>query len=136
MKKIIYLYLCTAIVCFTFASVYTYLEETHTDEIFDARPMFEKQFYVKYCSDELSFNPYDSYTSKLEHYVLMICWIIGCWNLMDVFLLIGIKNDLRGKPEDHLLYSITSSESYRNITKKLRKIRKIRKKGKNNMGNL
>ena len=121
MKKIIYLYLCTALVCFTFASVYTYLEETNTDEIFDERPLIEKQFYVKHCSNELSFNPYDSYTSKLENYILMICWIIGCWNLMDVFLLIGIKKDLRGKPEDHLLYNVLNSKTYHSIVRKLKK---------------
>ena len=121
MKKIIYLYLCTALVCFSFASIYVYLEECYTDEIFDARPTIEKRMYVKHFADDLSFNPYDSYTSKLENYVLTLCWIIGCWNLMDVFLLIGIKKDLRGKPEDHLLYNVLNSKTYHSIVRKLKK---------------
>ena len=121
MKKIIYLYLSTALVCFIFASVYTYLEETNTDEIFDARPLIEKQFYIKHCSHELSFNPYDSYTSKLENYILIIFWIIGCWNLMDVFLMMGFKNDLRGKPEEHLLWNVLNTSTYKCIVRKLKK---------------
>lgn len=120
MKKIFYLYLCTAFVCLAFASVYTYIEETHTDEIFDAKPTIEKMLYVKYCADELSLNPYDSYTSKLENYLLMIFWMIGCWNLMDVFLMMGFKNDLRGKPEDHLLWDVLNSSTYKVIVRKLK----------------
>lgn len=120
-KKIVYLYLCTTLVCFTFASIYTYLEETNTDEIFDDRPMIEKQMYIKYFADELSFNPYDSYTSRLENYILTLCWIMGCWNLMDVFLLVGIKNDLRGKPEEHLLWNVLNNKTYKYYVRKLKK---------------
>ena len=86
--------------------------------------MIEKQMYVKYFADDLSFNPYDSYSSKLENYILTLCWIMGCWNLMDVFLLMGIKKDLRGKPEDHLMSNVLNSKTYQSICKKIEKIKK------------
>ena len=121
MKKVIYLYLCTTLICFTFASIYTYIEETHTDEIFDQRPLIEKQFYVKHCTDDLSLNPYDSFTSKFEMYILTLCWIMGALNLMDVFLLMGIKEDFRGKPEDHLLWNVLNSKTYKSIVGKIKK---------------
>lgn len=117
MKKIIYLYLCTALVCLSFASVYVYIEETNTDKIFDQRPMIERQMYVKHYADDLSFNPYDSYSSKLENYVLTLCWVMGLFNLMDVFLLLGVKEFLRGKPEDHLMCNVLNSSTYKSIVR-------------------
>ena len=119
MKKVIYLYVCTILVCFLFSSIYIFLETYNSDEIFDQRPMIEKQFYVKYCVDDLSFNPFDSYISKLETYLVYLCLIVGMWNFAD--LIIIVEKDNRGKPEDQLMWNVINSKTYKGIVRKLKK---------------
>ena len=130
MKKVIYLYVCTILVCFFFSSIYMFLETRYSDEVFDQKPMLEKQFYVKYCTDDLSFNPFDSYMSKLETYLVYLCFLVGMWNFAD--LIIIVEKDNKGKPEDRLLYDAFNDPTYKNIVRKIRKIRKRKSNAKKN----
>lgn len=93
----------TVLVCFLVSGTYVYLEHCYSDEIFDQKTPIEKQLYVKYCSDPLSLNPFDSITSKLENYIIYLCWIMGAWNMLDLLLIIGLKEDLKGKPNNDIL---------------------------------
>lgn len=121
MKKVIYLYMCTILVCFLFSSIYIYLETCYSDKTFDQRPMVEKQLYVKYCADDFSFDPYDSYTSKLELYLIYLCLLVGMWNFADLLLIIEKDNISKIKPEDHLMWNVLNSSTYKSIVRKLKK---------------
>lgn len=121
MKKVIYLYMCTILVCSLFSSIYIFLETYNSDEIFDQRPTIEKQFYVKYCADPLRFDPFDSYTSKLETYLVSLCLIVGMWNFADLIILVEKDNISKYKPEDNLLYNIINSKTYKSIKAKIKK---------------
>lgn len=120
MKKVIYLYMITVLVCLSFAGGYTYIENCCTDEIFDQKTSIEKHLYLKYCADPLSLNPFDSYKSKLENYLIYMCWIIGTWNLMDVLILLGAMNIPSSKPEDCLMWNVLNSKTYKVIVRKLK----------------
>jgi hypothetical protein len=98
--------MCTVLVCFLFAGTYTFIENCYSDEIFDQKTNIEKQLYIKYCSDPCSLNPFDSYSSKLENYIMYLCWIMGAWNMFDLLILFGMKNIPSSKPEDCLIYKI------------------------------
>ena len=124
-NKMGYLYGCTVIVCLLFACGYTFIEHCYSDEIFDQKTSIEKQLYVKYCSDPLALNPFDSYSSKLEIFIMYICWILGVWNLVDLLLLMGIKNISTSKPEDCLMWNVINSKTYKSIVRKIKKRKKL-----------
>lgn len=103
MKKVIYLYMLTVLVCFLVSGTYVFIEHCYSDEIFDQKTHIEKQLYVKYCSDPLSLNPFDSYSSKLENYIIYMMWILACFNMMDLLIMLGMKDDPNRKPNDDIL---------------------------------
>lgn len=134
-NKKIYLYGCIALVLFLFAGTYAYFESCYSDEIFNQKTDIEKQLWVRYCSDDLTLNPFDSYNSKLENYVIQLCWIFGSWFMMDMVLEMGVLDHL--KQNDSLLTKIINSselQKYRNKIKKVKTIwqkhRKIKQKAK------
>lgn len=113
MNKIVNLYLATSIVALLFSFTYIYLEECYQDESFNLKTDLEKNLYVKYCSNPLSINPFDSYYSKIEMYLIYLGWLIGAWNLMDAIIILGLFN-IEGK----------ENQSYKNFVTKMKKIKK------------
>ena len=121
----------TALVCFSIAGAYVYIENCYSDEVFDAKTSIEKQLYVKYCADDYSINPFDSYSSKIETLMLYICWVVGAWNLFDALILMGVLKT-NNKPEDCLNWKIINSKSYQNIVTKIKKVKNHDKSKKGN----
>lgn len=131
MKKVIYLYMGTILVCFLFSSIYIYLETCYSDKTFDQRPLIERQMYVKYFADDLSINPFDSYSSKIETYLVYICLIVGLWNGADLLLTLEQDNISKNKPEDNLMWNVLNNKTYKSIVRKIKK-RKSNGKPKRN----
>jgi len=123
-NKMLYLYGCTALVCLLFACSYTFIENCYSDENFDQKTSIEKQLYLKYSSDPLSFNLFDSYFSKLENTIMYLCWLLGVWNLMDFLLLIGMKDIPSSKPEDCLTWQIINTATYKCIVRKIKNLKR------------
>lgn len=113
--------MCTVLICFLFSGCYVFLEHCYSDSEFNQKTSIEKQLYVKYCVDDYSINPFDSYSSKIETFILYICWVLGAWNMMDLLLLMGAKNNLEGKPEDNLMWNVLNSKTYKSIVRKIKK---------------
>jgi len=89
MKKITP-YLITALVFLIIGGSMHMYQSFHSEDL--DKPVGETLQYEKYCLDDWTFNLSDCYFSKLEMFILYLCWIVGSWNLMDaVLLLIEIK---------------------------------------------
>ena len=122
--KVIYLYMCTVLVCFLVSGTYIFIEHCYSDEIFDQKTSIEKQLHIKYCSDSCSLNPFDSYSSKLENYIMYLCWILACFNMMDLLIIFGMKNIPSSKPEDCLMWNVLNSKSYKSIVTKIKNLKR------------
>jgi len=135
MNKTIYLYLATSLVAFLFSGTYIYLEECYYNDSFIEKTEIEKQLYVKYCTNPLSFNPFDNYYSKLENYVIIICFIIGSWNMMDGLIALEILKDANINQND----KIKRKDLYKRLIVKLTKCKfctKIIYSRKNKVSNI
>lgn len=129
-NKTLCLYLATSIVAFLFSGIYIYLEDCYYDESFAMLTGIEQQLYVKYCTNPLSFNPFDNYYSKLEYYILYICWIVGSWNFMDFFLGLGVMQDKNINPNCDLKRKSLYNKSYNKFITKIKEKRKLWQKQK------
>ena len=122
--------MCTVLICFLFSGTYIFLEHCYSDSEFNQKSNIEKQLYLEYCVDDTTINPFDSYSSKLENYILYICWIIGSWNMMDLMILLGMKNIPSSKPEDSLMWNVLNSSTYKVIVGKIKKRKSHGKKSR------
>ena len=118
--KTLCMYLATSIVALLFSGIYIYIEECYFDESFAMLPLIEQQLYVKYCTNPLSFNPFDNYYSVLENYIINLCWIVGCWNLFDFLLGLGILQDKNINPNYGLKRKTIYSIGYNKLLSKLK----------------
>lgn len=89
-NKVFLLYFITGCISLMFSGTYVILEECYQDEDFNMRTYIDKTLYVKYCADDWSINPFDSYYSKLEMYLIYLGWMVGVWNLTDAFIMLGV----------------------------------------------
>jgi len=80
------LYLLTAFICLLIGGTYQMLEEFYEDVDLTSYSLIERENYIQYQSDDFSINPFDSYYSKIELYLIYMCWVIGVWNLTDAVI--------------------------------------------------